>query len=38
MLAAELGPRFELLESVPEMHTTPWGTPQSFHYSLFRRV
>jgi SAM-dependent methyltransferase len=37
-LAAELGERFILLKSVPEMHVTPWGTPQSFQYSLFRRA
>jgi len=37
-LAAELGPRFHLLKSVPELHRTPWGAPQSFQYSLFRRV
>jgi SAM-dependent methyltransferase len=38
MLAAELGPRFELLESVPEMHAAPLGKPQSFQHSLFQRV
>ncbi len=38
MLAAELGPRFELLKSLPEMHVTPGGGRQSFQYSLFRRV
>jgi 2-polyprenyl-3-methyl-5-hydroxy-6-metoxy-1,4-benzoquinol methylase len=38
MLAAELGAGFELLRSVPEIHVTPWGQPQSFQYSLFRRV
>ncbi len=37
-LAAELGPSFELLKSVPEMHVTPGGGRQSFQYSLFRRV
>jgi 2-polyprenyl-3-methyl-5-hydroxy-6-metoxy-1,4-benzoquinol methylase len=37
-LAAELGPQFNLLKSVPEMHVTPWGGEQSFQYSLFRRV
>jgi SAM-dependent methyltransferase len=37
-LTAELGPRFELLKSVPEMHQTPRGGRQSFQYSLFQRV
>ena len=37
-LAAELGPSFELLKSVPEMHVTPGGGRQSFQFSLFRRV
>lgn len=37
-LAAELGPRFRLLKSVPELHSTPWNTPQSFQYSLFERL
>jgi hypothetical protein len=37
-LAAELGPRFRLLKSVPEVHRTPWNAPQSFQYSLFERV
>ena len=37
-LAAELGPQFNLLKSVPEMHVTPWGGEQSFQYSLFKRV
>ncbi len=37
-LAAELGPQFALLKSEPEIHITPWGKPQSFQYSLFKRV
>jgi SAM-dependent methyltransferase len=37
-LAPGLGPQFELLKSVPEMHVTPGGGRQSFQYSLFRRV
>lgn len=37
-LAAELGPRFHLLKSVPELHRTPWGAAQSFQYSLLERV
>jgi 2-polyprenyl-3-methyl-5-hydroxy-6-metoxy-1,4-benzoquinol methylase len=38
MLAAELGPQFDLLKSVPEMHVTPRGEQQSFQYGLFRRA
>lgn len=34
-LAAELGPGFRLVESVPELHRTPFGTTQSFAYSRF---
>jgi 2-polyprenyl-3-methyl-5-hydroxy-6-metoxy-1,4-benzoquinol methylase len=37
-LALELGSGFELLKSVPEIHLTPWGKPQAFQYSVFRRV
>ena len=37
-LSSELGPRFDLLRSVPELHLTPWGGRQSFQYSLFKRV
>ena len=37
-LAAELGPRFRLKKSVPELHRTPGGVAQSFQYSLFARV
>ena len=37
-LAAELGPRFRLVKSVPERHQTPWNATQSFQYSLFKRV
>jgi SAM-dependent methyltransferase len=37
-LAAELGPRFHLIKSVPELHRTPWNAAQSFQYSLFERV
>ena len=37
-LAAELGPRFALLKSVPEIHITPSGGRQSFQYSVFRRL
>jgi SAM-dependent methyltransferase len=37
-LTAELGPRFRFVRSVPELHRTPWNAPQSFQYSLFKRV
>jgi SAM-dependent methyltransferase len=37
-LAAELGPAFLLVESVPHVHRTPWGSTQSFQYSRFARV
>ncbi len=38
MLAEELSPQFILLKSEPEMHITPWGKPQSFQFSLFKRI
>ncbi len=37
-LAVELGEQFKLLKTVPEVHSTPWGQPQAFQYSLFRRI
>lgn len=37
-LSRELGEGFELRKSVPETHLTPWGKPQAFQYSLFRRT
>ena len=37
-LSAELGPALGLVESVPHVHTTPWGATQSFLYCRFRRV
>ena len=36
-LAAEIGEDFELLETRPHRHETPWGAVQSFQYSRFRR-
>jgi hypothetical protein len=36
-LALEVGESFELVESLTEMHLTPWGSSQPFQYSLFRR-
>ena len=37
-LGAEVGLGYELLKTVPEIHLTPWGKPQAFQYSIFRRV
>jgi len=37
-LARELGGEFDLVESLPHVHTTPWGSQQSFQYSRFRRI
>ena len=37
-LSAELGPELEMIETVPHIHTTPWGSRQSFVYCRFRRV
>ena len=34
-LAGELGPTVRLIESIPYVHTTPWGATQSFQYSRF---
>ena len=37
-LAEVLGPSFELVDQRRNVHTTPWGSPQSFQFSLLRRV
>lgn len=37
-LVAELGPDFELREARPHVHTTPWGSTQSFQYSRVQRT
>ncbi|MDA1306372.1 MAG: class I SAM-dependent methyltransferase [Acidobacteria bacterium] len=37
-LAHELGEEFQLMESIPHRHHTPWGTTQSFQYSRFVRL
>lgn len=37
-LRRELGPEFELVETVKENHQTPGGSTQSFIYCRFRRV
>lgn len=36
-LAEALGPRFELIANRRHLHVTPWGTQQSFQFSLFCR-
>ena len=37
-LADVLGPAFELADGFTELHRTPWGSIQRFHFSRFRRV
>lgn len=37
-LSAELGDRFALVADRSHVHHTPWGSAQSFQYSLFRMV
>jgi SAM-dependent methyltransferase len=37
-LSAELGPDLTLVEWMPHLHTTPWGSTQPFVYCRFRRV
>jgi len=37
-LTRELGEGFELIESRPHVHHTPWGLAQSFQYSRLLRV
>ncbi len=37
-LSRTLGPDLDFVEAVPHVHTTPWGTSQSFHYCRFRRA
>jgi len=32
-----LGPTFTLVQSVPHVHHTPWGSTQSFQYSRFAK-
>lgn len=38
MIAKELGAQLTLVRSELDIHLTPWGQPQSFQFSLFRRV
>ena len=35
-LHGEFGSKFRLLDSVTELHETPWGTPQQFMYCFCR--
>jgi 2-polyprenyl-3-methyl-5-hydroxy-6-metoxy-1,4-benzoquinol methylase len=37
-LAATLGREFELIDTRPHEHLTPWGSRQQFQFSTFRRV
>lgn len=37
-LSALLGDSFELIESKPHAHATPWGSVQQFQFSVFRRI
>lgn len=37
-LAALLGPEFELIDTRPHQHVTPWGATQQFQFSTFRRI
>jgi SAM-dependent methyltransferase len=37
-LATTLGPEFELIDSRPDAHVTPWGGTQQFQFSTFRRA
>jgi 2-polyprenyl-3-methyl-5-hydroxy-6-metoxy-1,4-benzoquinol methylase len=36
-LAATFGPEFELIDTRPHEHVTPWGSTQQFQFSTFRR-
>ena len=37
-LSNEFGSSFQLLQSYPETHRTPWGGEQQFQYCLFQKV
>ncbi|MEP6567653.1 MAG: class I SAM-dependent methyltransferase [Mesorhizobium sp.] len=37
-LGQTLGPGFELVDTRQHTHVTPWGSTQSFQFSIFRRV
>lgn len=34
----ELGPKFKLMETWPQAHTTPGGNTQNFNWCLFQRI
>ena len=36
-LEAVLGPTFERVAEAADLHTTPWGSTQSFVYGLWRK-
>lgn len=36
-IADLFGPKFDLIEGRREIHTTPWGAPQRFAFSLLRK-
>jgi len=36
-LGRTLGPMFALIDSSRHAHVTPWGSPQAFQFSVFRR-
>lgn len=37
-LREALGPGFDLVDSRPHLHLTPWGSEQRFQFSTFRRA
>lgn len=37
-ISTEFSSCFRLVNTVDELHTTPWGTPQQFTYFIFERV
>jgi hypothetical protein len=37
-ISTEFGGHFRLVNTVDELHTTPWGTPQQFTYFIFERL
>jgi SAM-dependent methyltransferase len=37
-LARTLGPEFQLINTRPHEHVTPWGSRQQFQFSIFRRL
>jgi cyclopropane fatty-acyl-phospholipid synthase-like methyltransferase len=37
-LAKILGPEFQLIDTRPHEHVTPWGSRQQFQFSIFRQL